>query len=468
MYRFLSLIYTLLLVAAASCLAGCGSNDSNNAAAEQPAAITATAADDDAMVDDSDSDAMQDDAMVVNKVPEVLEIHQINVDHGDAAMIVLRDSLGKITSMNLIDFGDFNYYKGNALAPHHDLNPIDYLLDQGFFTHDINGYVQATKAIDRVIISHLDKDHYKGLKDFYFVNNLVINEVIYPGGFKSGLANNLMTHTPGKTDYLPYVNNKKEPVELRWIGLNLFPDKRIKKWTTTKTLIGGSPIVLGKVNGVNVTMEMVTGSAWVRGDKTRSLGKNLDEGNDYSLSWVLQYGKFRYFSGGDLGGYTKTYADHETGLATLFASKWQGDSPADPMNHPIKNYDGHMCVMKSNHHGSGQSNNTAFLNCLAPAAIVTSCGNTTKHNLPNAQAMTRMSNAKQSPADTQRDVFFTNLYWSKVTPATNTFAGKAGLHYDGHVVVSVDHSNIANESSFQVQLINNGTVDTTVFYDCHQ
>ncbi|MDP2599716.1 MAG: MBL fold metallo-hydrolase [Deltaproteobacteria bacterium] len=82
-----------------------------------------------------------------------------------------------------------------------------------------------------------------------------------------------------------------------------------------------------------------------------------DDENARSIALVLEYGDFRYFTGGDLtgGGGNPPYQtiDLETPLAPLI---------------------GDVDIMKVSHHGSHTSSNPAFLEILKPEAAIISAG----------------------------------------------------------------------------------------------
>lgn len=75
--------------------------------------------------------------------------------------------------------------------------------------------------------------------------------------------------------------------------------------------------------------------------------------NDLSFAFLLSYGGFRYFTGGDLGGQDHSgYANGEVPVAKYLRSKSGANF--------------HFCAFKVSHHGSSESSAPAFLNLVKP------------------------------------------------------------------------------------------------------
>ncbi len=111
------------------------------------------------------------------------------------------------------------------------------------------------------------------------------------------------------------------------------------------------------------------------------------EPNDLSAAFVIEWGAFRYFLGGDLGGKnTATIADIETALAPLV---------------------GDVDVLRVNHHGSRFSTNAAWLNALRPEAAVISLGDDNDYGHPAAETLARLSAADPAVQIPPVDVWLT-------------------------------------------------------------
>ncbi|HEY0066782.1 MAG TPA: MBL fold metallo-hydrolase, partial [Flavisolibacter sp.] len=79
--------------------------------------------------------------------------------------------------------------------------------------------------------------------------------------------------------------------------------------------------------------------------------------NDLSFAFLLSYGGFRYFTGGDLGGQDHSgYANGEVPVGQYLVAK------------AGTNF--HFCAFKVSHHGSSESSAPAFLSLVKPTVAV--------------------------------------------------------------------------------------------------
>lgn len=132
----------------------------------------------------------------------------------------------------------------------------------------------------------------------------------------------------------------------------------------------------------------------------------LEDGdeNAASIAFVIQYGGFRMFAGGDLtgGGGNFPYNTHD--VESLVADVV-----------------GDVDVLKVNHHGSRTSTNQTFLDTLQPEYAIISCGDENDHHHPHAEVVDRLLSAGVTVHQTERcwtedesvtiaegDIIFTN------------------------------------------------------------
>jgi beta-lactamase superfamily II metal-dependent hydrolase len=218
-----------------------------------------------------------------------LEIVHINVGQGDSTLIT--SPSGKTV---LIDAGDTG--RGNsAVRP--------YLAARGI-TH-----------LDYVVSSHYHADHIGGLDEV--INGLGASNIglaLDRGGSYSTAAYNQYANaasghrvavTPGQVYYL----------------------------------------------GGGVWMKCVASNGYVLNYGYVS-GATGDE-NNLSVAWVIYYGGFKYYTGGDLAGESGSYKNFET---------------------PIAPSVGLVDAMKVGHHGGATSTTQYFLNILQPSAAVIPVG----------------------------------------------------------------------------------------------
>ena len=137
--------------------------------------------------------------------------------------------------------------------------------------------------------------------------------------------------------------------------------------------------------------------------------------NKLSIAFRLRYGRFDYFSGGDLSS-----IDEETAA----------DPPAWlDVETPVAHASGPVDVLKANHHASWDANNVSFLAALQPRVIVVT---SRADGHPAVNTWRRLTSTAIWPG--ARDIFITHL---SAATATTTYgsAGAAGTR--GHVVVRV-------------------------------
>jgi beta-lactamase superfamily II metal-dependent hydrolase len=251
-----------------------------------------------------------------------LTIHHIDVGQGDATLI--RHANGKTV---LIDAGNTGKGK-NVVLP---------LLQRLGIT-----------SLDYVIASHYHADHIGGL-----------DEVI------QGLSPDSIRQVWDRGSNTPLPTTKA------------FSDYGLAAASTGRH----QQIALGQTlelaDGVTLRCLAVDGAVLNFGEVPNS---RTDE-NNLSLAWLLSLRHtvgdrtytFQYFTGGDCGGVTGTYADLETPLAAV-----AGDVDA----------------LKINHHGSRYSTNQTFLENLRPEAVIVSVGDRNTYGHPAQETLDRLQNAE--------------------------------------------------------------------------
>lgn len=167
---------------------------------------------------------------------------------------------------------------------------------------------------------------------------------------------------------------------------------------------------------------MVNGVVWTgKGTDTRELFPPLREmkpadypiENNLSIAFRVSYGRFDYYSGGDLSARDVEIDPSMVNVETAVA---RASGPVD--------------AMKANHHGSWDANSAAFLRLLQPRVIVVS---SRAEGHPAANTYARMTSTATWPGP--RDIFITNV--SPATFRTTYEIGKAAST-QGHVVIRVD------------------------------
>lgn len=253
---------------------------------------------------------------------QILTIHHINVGQGDATLI--QHSNGKTV---LIDAGNTGKGK-NAVLP--------FLQTLG------------VTSLDYLVASHYHADHIGGLDE--------VIESLSPDSIRSVLDRGSNQPMPTTKAFSQY-------------------------WSAADNTNRHSQIALGQtielLDNVSLRCLATDGVVLNYGDVQNS---SKDE-NNLSVAWLLSSkysigGKtytFKYFTGGDCGGVTGTYANLETPLAAVV---------------------GDVDAMKINHHGSRYSTNQTFLDSLQPEAVVISVGDRNTYGHPAQETLDRLQHAQ--------------------------------------------------------------------------
>lgn len=392
---------------------------------------------------------------IVTSAQNQLEIHHVNIGNGDCTIIVLRDNNG-IISKTIIDGGNSNY--NQALLPY------------------INQEFGGNTNFRYLILSHFHADHFNGL--LVLKNGTIHPDMIIDGGgyVLNGMNVNAGLHPPNAGFPPPKPANK-------WInavddyGNNVNNNAvRAPQVTNLPPQIGGT-IILGTINGINVTMTCIAANGWnvSNNGPVNNIINGRSNQNNYSVGWLLEYGRFRYYTAGDIGGYganynqnipynggqlqvtghCSPYTDQETTIAQGLAANLPAVQPV-PVNG--NNYNGHVCGVKISHHGSSCSNNTAFLGTLRPAAFFTSVGGNNRWKLPKLNTLYNMSqvqplsnNANIAQGLFNQGFYFTNLY--NFSGANNDSRTYAGACFNNRAGINFNYGNDNNNTTGSYMLL---------------
>ncbi|MEO7215583.1 MBL fold metallo-hydrolase [Mucilaginibacter sp.] len=333
-----------------------------------------------------------------------LEIYQLRAGQADAAILVTRlTANGPVNKIVVID-------AGLKRSSYNDM-PVKYLQ---------NELGCRDKDIDIAVVSHYHSDHIGGFQDYMgYLKGAghKILKMITPGGAE---YISLVHQPTGEDDWGPMIDNSRTLQSFLKNAKN--PDfvKELIEVSAAAQRAGGVNKLsyqIDEIDHIPVVMKLVAGVGRVGTDAQRLMPrtKKFQNANNDCLAWVIEFGKFRYYTGGDLGGILTakkdaddgTYINQETALAKYISDTYTAKPLSPLMAGPAVK--GHVCVMKINHHGSSKSNTPGFLNSLRPTVFVTSTGEG-RDQIPRALVLNRMS--KILPAisyDGVRGVFFTDL-----------------------------------------------------------
>ncbi len=243
-----------------------------------------------------------------------LEIHYINVQQGQSTLIIGPDGTTIL------------YDGGNELKGTNEVVP--YLLGIG---------IPTTQALDYIIASHRDTDHYLGL-----------TEVINYGYDALNIYDN------GSNKYNTYVQ--------------AFLDAAA---TTTAGAVLPMPLgtIINLGNGATATCVAVNGSVIGTG----AVSGGQDNENDRSVCLLIKYGNFEYLVTGDMGGGSDDYActGRSTTQVNIETPLVQAIMPAGA--NPLLSQYG-VEIAHVGHHGSESSTNPDYMNILTPTVGCISVG----------------------------------------------------------------------------------------------
>ncbi|KAA3606739.1 MAG: MBL fold metallo-hydrolase [Planctomycetota bacterium] len=244
-----------------------------------------------------------------------LEVYFLDVGQGDSTLIISPTG----TSF-LFDAGDNG--KGNSVV-------VPFLTSKGI------------SHLDFVGASHYHADHVGGLDE------------VWDSGIQCNVAYDRGTNnTPGTQSYSSYAS--------RYSGVR-------------QTVSPGQVVNLG--GGATMTCLSVEGQL-IGGGSVNISGSSQWE-NSASVSWLLEYGDFQMFVGGDLTGGGNSTTDVESALASQI---------------------GDIDVLQVNHHGSRTSTNSTFTAVLKPEFALVPCGSGNVYGYPKQEVVNRLSYAGRTIA----------------------------------------------------------------------
>jgi hypothetical protein len=412
---------------------------------------------------------------------EQLEIHHINVENGDATMIVIHNTVNNTFPFKML-------IDGGNIKTEEFLKP--------YFTNYF-GAANIPVTFDYVILSHFHADHYRGLSGLATGDVFKTVWITDPGGYK--LDPKYAPIQPGDKKPNRGAAGAKKYITMITDGFdNGYVQKRSRKFDTFPASINKG-IELGKINGIALNFTCVAGAGYAYNDTgVINQNSNRHNANNYSLAFILEYGQFRYFTAGDMGGKDAgncgKYIDQESEVNGGFIRYFPGDSHQFDTSAIANDPNGHICAFKVDHHGSHCSSNDAFLK-FAPAAIFTSAGSLSSWGLPDPDFQRRIktdcpplsawTTAKRPIGVSQQGIYFTNLYnfpkkddcrdsaianfYNKdgiffsygnnytaagVTPPAGTWKSSRKAKDKDSYVLIVDTTNIKKQSTFKVVRVN--------------
>lgn len=360
--------------------------------------------------------------------PGVLEIHHINTGRGDAAFFILPDG----TTL-LIDAGDTSEThprtlsdRNAELVPNRTKTAPEWIAD----------YIQqfapkgSEAAIDYAVITHYHDDHFGEMDSLrkkteqgeYFLTGITTVGTLIPikklidrgSDFPIDLKSNEVQNRLSDDDYhiIPTLQNY-------W--------KFIAYQEDTSGLVHET-LVPGKLNQIALTYKpqrfpnfsirniAVNGKVWT-GEKENYMEKfalsQYPGENNLSTCLKLSYGKFDYFTGGDISGMNNV-----------------GETDFDGMESTIAPVVGAVDVASLNHHGNRDSQSKYYVRTLRPRVWVQQNWSS---DHPGEEVLRRILSKDLYPGE--RDIFSTVMLQANkevIGDKLNTYKSQ-----QGHIVIRV-------------------------------
>lgn len=367
-----------------------------------------------------------------------LDIHHINTGHGDAAFYIFPDG----TTM-LLDAGEMNPNservnspRNAKLHPNNSKRAHEWIVDYVRRFHPI----ASKPAIDYAVITHFHDDHfgsyYENAKrsssgNFYLSGITGVGEHLtfgklldrgfpdynYPIALKSDSIRQKAMENPATAAGYQAMLNYWKFIESHSKKHGLIAEQ-FKAGSHTQIALKRKPeqFKMFKVQNIKSNGHIWTG----KGTETREYFPSLSSGeyipgeNQLSLALRIDYGDFRYYTGGDCPG-----------IADLGAPKW--NDVETPMSAAI----GEVDVAVMDHHGNRDAHNEFNIRTLRPRVWIQQ---TWSSDHPGHEVLRRITSTYLYPGP--RDLFATNMLEANrnvIGPALD----QAYKSMEGHIVVRV-------------------------------
>jgi hypothetical protein len=382
-----------------------------------------------------------------------LEIHFIHTGRGNCAYYLFPDG----TTM-LVDAGEQDPTdprtlspRNTALVPDSSRRPYEWIADY------IRSRTPAGRqpGLDYALVTHYHADHYGtvylgapvarngayvltgmvGVGDLVPIHQLIDRGSHYPTDLRSPQVKVRLASLPGGSrgyasleNYWKFSEYWQKAGKLKHQALQVGKSDQIRLLVTPQ-----------HYPNFRVTGLYANGDVWT-GREVRHIFPDLSKAqpgeNQSSCAIKLSYGKFDFFTAGDISG-----------IADLGTPEWYDVESA------IAPYIGEVDVMTVNHHGNRDGTNVQYLRTLKPRVIVQEVWSS---DHPGHEVLRRLTSKWVYPEE--RDLFATNMLEANkqvIGPElTNAYRS-----YEGHVVIRVEpggeqyHVYVLNHRNQQRELL---------------
>jgi len=302
-----------------------------------------------------------------------LEIHHIDVGQGDATLIVARE---------------FNQFNNTQIQVRSCLIDGGRLI-QAQTVHDYITVTAGLNALNVMVATHYDADHFNGLRRLLLINDqngnvspmyaeTLIFDQGWPGGGVgyeqnylrylraiNGMPNDFNNNVLGgnyrtRVTRLVHSSNNQLPPYVYLPDTIAAPQNNVNAINQPANFLVNNEILWWNINlplGAP-TITCIAANLYTQtqnGIQGPFGGNGVDPRNEKSLAFLVQFNNFRYYIGGDL-----TSVQEDGNAQNSLQAYLQGL--------------GRVHAMKCSHHGSQHSSSQAFINALQPRAAFMSCG----------------------------------------------------------------------------------------------
>lgn len=362
----------------------------------------------------------------------IMDIHHINTGRGDATFFILPDG----TTL-LVDAGASN----RPPSPREpNCKPDDSRSPGEWISRYINHMLQEQpeQKLNYMLLTHFHEDHMGGL---------------YPNIKSSKLGNYKLSGITEVGDNIPF----EKVIDRAWPkydwpfslkGGNMRNYQQFLKWHIENRNVQVEQFQVGKNNQLQLVNNpsrypnfeirniVANGHVWTGVDNNtrnhfpviESLSdENFPDENMCSIGLRVSYGRFDYFTGGDL-----------VGLPPAGAPAWQDiETPVGKAVGPVE-------VNVTNHHAHYNAQNENFISALRPRIhIIQSC----VVNHPCPSTLSRLISTRLYPG--QRDIFATNMMKETKIFLGSRRLGDTIINQYGHIVIRVN----SNGESYKVFIL---------------
>jgi beta-lactamase superfamily II metal-dependent hydrolase len=275
-------------------------------------------------------------------------------------------------------------------------------------------------AVNVMIATHYDNDHYQGLRRLLQGGaQHYDNTRIYDQGRQDTLESTrnqrdgtvkVQSNRDEEDSYARYVKAitgyRRVRVTENVLGRQTVTDDLRRAgyhngdWLVGKEVLwqGTARIPAGTARG-RPTLTCIAANQYVlqadSGDNKRLTNSTLNpngdrERNAKSLAFLLQFGNFKYYVGGDIEARQEDGSDwNDTGYTVNTSDRAR--SLMRYLN-PSNNDLGRVHAMKTSHHGSKRSSSPAFIARLRPQAAIISCGTDNSYLHPDQEVIDTLEN----------------------------------------------------------------------------